>query len=274
METNKVSRTLRYHTKVRSGFLTCKHKPALRRLSFRSDNAADIPDLRPGRSLSAVWTFCVPRRSFQYFQSQAFIALGSAYEAFEAGSSDRETPLTLQQRNLAIRQLASLDRAPESSEEEVTFCTLTASVLFIYLASIRGRFLEAFQHIRSSAKILQDFDRSTRHHPDATTRAASPAYLVPISRLRSLLASAYAQLRSMVNDVFLDKSSVDILVSDLKPATVFTSLQEAYTYVKRLHQNTLAFLQASEIELEPQSGQALKAVVARYRELCQALESN
>ncbi|KAL2156797.1 hypothetical protein VTH82DRAFT_1543 [Thermothelomyces myriococcoides] len=269
METNKASRTIRYHAK--SGLFAS----AAERRSFQYFQSQACKPLG-GHFHSSFWGREVLQAAVHYPSIRHLvIALGSAYEVFEVGSSDRETPLTLQQCNLAIRQLASPGLlTSDASSEEVTFCTLTASVLFIYLASIRGRYFEAFQHIRSSAKILQEHDRSTRSHLNAATRAASSAYPVPIPRLRSLLASAYAQFRGMVNDAFLDKGSIDILVSDLKPATVFTSLQEAHAYVERLHQNTLAFLQASEHELEPQSGEALEAAVTRHRELSQALESS
>ncbi|KAK4244446.1 hypothetical protein C7999DRAFT_17307 [Corynascus novoguineensis] len=243
----------------------------------------------------------VERRSFMYFQSQAckplggkfnssfwgrevmqaaihyhsirhlVIALGAAYEMFEAGTLGQETQLTLQHSNYAIRQLATLNQAPDAPSAEATCCILTASVLFIYLASIQGRFLEAFQHVRSATKVLQDFERSSRQDPNASP-TASPTYPIPVSQLRSLLASAYAQLRGMLNDVFLEVGSHDILVTEMKPATVFTSVQEAHAYVERLHQNTLAYLQASDFR--PRSDEALAAAVARHRELCQALESS
>ncbi|AEO58403.1 hypothetical protein MYCTH_2118798 [Thermothelomyces thermophilus ATCC 42464] len=188
METNKVSRTLRYHTKVRSGCLTCKKRKvkcdeAKPHYRCCTGSGRRCEGYRSDRTTPPISAISVPRRCFQYFQSQACKPLGGYFHSSFWGpevlqtavhypSIRRFTPLTLQQCNLAIRQLASLDQAPLASEEGVTFCTLTASVLSIYLASIRGRFLEAFQHVRSSPKILQDFDRSTCHHPDATCHHA------------------------------------------------------------------------------------------------------
>ncbi|KAL2193998.1 hypothetical protein P885DRAFT_71787 [Corynascus similis CBS 632.67] len=157
----------------------------------------------------------VERRSFMYFQSQAckplggkfnssfwgrevmqaaihypsirhlVIALGAAYETFEAGTLGQETQLTLQHSNYAIQQLATLNQTPDAPSAAATCCILTASVLFIYLASIRGRFLEAFQHVRSATKVLQDFERSSRQGPDANpiasptlTKHSQPQWLV------------------------------------------------------------------------------------------------
>ena len=242
------------------------------------------------------------RRSFFYFQSQAckplggyfnssfwgrevlqaaihyppvrhlVIAIGSAYEAFETGTLGKETAFTLQQCNQSIRQLTVIGRATDLPSAEATSCILTASLLFIYLASIRGNLAEAFQHVRSAAKLLQDFERSTAlaQKPDS---AATPGYPVPIPRLRSLLAAIYGQLRGIVNDTYLEAGSPDILVTDVKPATVFPSIQDAHSYVETLLNNTMAYLQASEY-LSSSSPDALQETVARHRKLCEALESS
>ncbi|KAK3377645.1 hypothetical protein B0H63DRAFT_398846, partial [Podospora didyma] len=98
------------------------------------------------------------------------IALGAAYEEFETaplqagrhedGVSGME--LAIQQCNRSIRHLSALSmQAPTGQQPtETVCCVLTASVLFIYLASIRGHFAEAIQHVQSSIKVLQDFDKS------------------------------------------------------------------------------------------------------------------
>lgn len=199
------------------------------------------------------------------------IALGAEYETFEAGTPGQGTRFALQQCNASIRHLTTLHtKGPGGPSAETTCCILTASVLFIYLASIRGHFLEAFQHVKSAVKVLQDFERSLQKHDGPT----SPSYPVPLSQLRSLIISIYGQLRAMVNDVSLEAGSPDILVSDVKPATIFSSVREAHTYVEEtLFHNTLAFLQETSLNPHPTAEQ-LKVAVARHRKLCQALSSS
>ncbi|KAK4151694.1 hypothetical protein C8A00DRAFT_35645 [Chaetomidium leptoderma] len=250
-------------------------------------------------SHSGLFTSTAERRSFFYFQFQAckplggysnssfwgrevmqaaihhppvrhlVIALGAAYEAFETGTPSQEPHFTLQQCNHSIRQLAMLNQTPGSPlSAEATCCLLTASVLFIYLASIRGHFAEAFQHVQSATKVLQDFERSVQKR-DGT---ATPMYPVPVSHLRSLLTSTYGQLRALVHAPPAP-GFPDLLVSDLKPATLFTSVQEAHSYVESLSHNTLAFLQDTELHPQP-TAEWLEAAVAYHRELCNALESS
>jgi hypothetical protein len=192
------------------------------------------------------------------------IALGAAYEGFEGGGcgvQGQEEQFALRQCNHAIRLLAA-----QTPSAEATCCVLTASLLFVYLASVRGHFAEAFQHVRSAVKVLQGFEEGER--------VKGAVYPVPVSRLRSLLASVYGQLRAMVNDTFLDTGSRDILVSECKPAVLFTSVQDAHSYVEGLFHNSLAFLQASDGPGARQDPERIDAAVARHRELCQALESS
>jgi hypothetical protein len=204
------------------------------------------------------------------------IALGAAYEGFESGvggasggsgqesreEQEQTERFALQQCNSAIRLLAAQTPSVES-----TCCVLTASLLFIYLASIRGNFAEAFQHVRSAVKVLQGFEAQESQRDGA-------AYPVPVSRLRSLLVSVYGQLRAMVNDTYLEAGSRDILVSECKPAVLFTSVQEAHSYVEGLLHNSLAFLQGMDGQLAKVDSERIEAGVARHRELCEALASS
>lgn len=198
------------------------------------------------------------------------IALGAAYESFEGGTPGQDTQFTLQHCNRAIRDLAVLSTKPSQHPSAEEVCRiLTASLLFIYIASIRGQFQEAFQHVRSAAKILQDFERCTQVQ-DGTKASTYP---VTIARLRSLITAVYGQLRAMVNDSALDAGSHDLLVTEIKPATIFTSLPDAHSYVEQLFHNTLAFLQQTGLD-PPSAQEQLEAAVARHKQLCQALESS
>ncbi|OIW27064.1 hypothetical protein CONLIGDRAFT_635274 [Coniochaeta ligniaria NRRL 30616] len=228
------------------------------------------------------------------------IALGAAYESFEdsppetasprelglphrekaANDSEHGMQFALQQCNQSIKQLASLSSQVPSryKSAEATCCVLTASVLFIYLASVRGHMAEAIQHIQSAVKVLRSFEQSQVADRNRLTPSKSPIFPVPVSQLRTALTSMYGQLRVMKNDVFLQEfqsGAEDILVSEVKPATVFLSVPEAHIYVERLFHNTHAFLQ--QTELNPPGGtdtEALGAVVARHKELCRALDSS
>ncbi|KAH6631256.1 hypothetical protein F5144DRAFT_592309 [Chaetomium tenue] len=207
MEPNKVQRTVKFYSKVKTGCLTCKkrkvkcdeEKPHCRRCTASGRECDGYPqdrqtalttvDASP-ESHAVLFASPAERRSFFYFQSRAckplsgyfnssfwgrevlqaaihyppvrhlVIAIGSAYEAFETGSLGQEPEFTLQQCNQSIRQLTVLSRATNPPSTEATSCILTASLLFIYLASIRGNHAEAIQHVRSAAKLLQDFERS------------------------------------------------------------------------------------------------------------------
>jgi uncharacterized protein YqiB (DUF1249 family) len=199
------------------------------------------------------------------------IALSAAYESFENGTPEQTVAFTLQQANQSIRHLGALSRQTSDAHlsAKTTCCVLTASVLFIYLASVRGQFGEAFQHVRYATKVLWEFEHSAQ--PDDGTQTA--AYPVPVAQLRALLAAAYAQLRAMIDDVALEAGSCNILVTDMKPATIFTSIREAHSYVERLFHNMLAFCQ--ETKTAPLlAAECLEAAVARHRELCEALESS
>jgi hypothetical protein len=77
----------------------------------------------------------------------------------------------------------------------------------------------------------------------------------------------------MVDDVPLETGSPDILVSEQKPATIFTSVPEAHSFVETLFHNTLAFLQEASLRSHFTATQ-LEVAVARHRELCHALQSS
>ncbi|KAK0614696.1 hypothetical protein B0T14DRAFT_528910 [Immersiella caudata] len=250
------------------------------------------------------------KRSFQYFQSNAcrllggsfhmsfwgreviqaaihhpsichlVVAIGAAYETSEAALDTRGDPelveFALQQCNRSIRELAALAATQTQTQllaghqsSEGVYCLLTASILFIHFAHIRGHNTEAIQHTRSAIKLLQDFEASP-----AFTDPRRTAFPIPMSQLRSMLLSAYGQLRCAVEDTLHDiKDGRDMLVSDVKPATLFLSVSEAHAYVESLFYNTLAFQQGAKIR-PPDTPERLRSIVTRHRELCRALESS
>lgn len=263
------------------------------------------PSLRPPPTQTqALFASKAERRSFHYFQTQAchslggyfhssfwgrevlqaaihhppirhlVIALGAAYEVFHDGPTSNHhedvggMELALQQCNSSIARLAALTtKSPGSPQPvETVCCVLTASILFVYLASVRGHLAEAIGHVRSGMKVLHDFDQSIQHGP------SSPSYPVPVSQLRALLLSLYGQLRVMVDDVALE-STHDILVTQLKPAALYISVPEAHRHVETLFYNTQAFVQDAAIH-PPSSPERLEAIVARHRDLCAVLESS
>lgn len=188
------------------------------------------------------------------------VALGAAYRIFEDGSGECMA-FVLQQCNRSIRELASAGNE---------CCVLTASLLFIYLALVRGHSAEAIQHVRSAVKLLQSSDQST-HQPDNATSGA--AYPVPIAQLRPSILSVYGQLRGMIGDPALQAANRDILVSEMKPATLFLSVSEAHAYIEQLYHNIIAYLEDAELG-PPATEELLGVMVARHKELCRALESS
>lgn len=232
------------------------------------------------------------------------IALGAAYESFEGPDTPgKSSPglleshedktktdgveFALLQCNQSIRQLATMSTKETSGYKsaEATCCVLTASILFIYLALIRSNIAEAIQHVQSAVKVLRDFERQSQskshtpgRSPSTRSRSTSPIFPVPISQLRSVLISIYGQLRAMSDDVIIGEIETgveDMLLSDIKPATVFLSVPEAHSYVERLFHNTLAFLQQTAYNPPPKTDTAgLEAVVARHKDLCRALDSS
>lgn len=209
------------------------------------------------------------------------VALGAAYEAYEQGvdhgdkhgnGEDGGMAFALRQSNKSIRQLAALapPSQPESPSAEATSVILTASVLFIYLAILHGHIAEAIQHVRSAVKVLQAFDAAWAQEQDGVDNQPYP---VRLSHLRTLLASVYGQLRSMMDETFFEVGDHDILVTDTKPATLFLSVDEAHVYAERLFYNTLALQQDAEHN-GVDTPERLGAVVKRHQELCRALESS
>jgi len=198
------------------------------------------------------------------------VAVGAAYEAFEGGHTTRGTDVdfALQQCNRSIQHLTTLSAAqtqPQSPRRppEDIYCVLTASILFIHIANIRGHFAEAIQHTRSAIRVLESF------------KASDPvAFPVPLKHLRAMLLSSYGQLRCMIDTIAQGAvGDGDVLVTDLKPATLFLSVSEAHIYIESLFHNTLAFRQDTFLR-PPTTPERLKEIVLWHRELCLALESS
>ncbi|KAK4448757.1 hypothetical protein QBC34DRAFT_327213 [Podospora aff. communis PSN243] len=210
------------------------------------------------------------------------VALGAAYETSEAALSAQPShdpelvEFALQQCNRSIKELTQLATQQNQTQlagghrsTESIYCLLTASILFIHFAHIRGHNIEAMQHTRSAIKVLQDFEAS---YTRADSRRA--AFPIPIAQLRAMLLSAYGQLRCIVEDVVLEvKEGKDPLVTDLKPATLFLSVADAHAYVENLFYNTLAF-QQDTFRRPPNNPERLRIIVTRHRELCRGLESS
>lgn len=193
------------------------------------------------------------------------IALGAAYEGFESESSEAPgvgepsvgRQFALQQANHSIRLMTDLFQSASSSglSVENTSSILTASILFTYIASLQGHMAQAIEHVRAGLRVLQDFETSM---PSGTT-----SYPAPLNQLRSILISVYGQVRCIINDEALTKWNRDLLVSDLKPVTWFTSISDAHDYVERLHHNMLAYLQT--VDFYPPTTPAEQAVYERRR---------
>lgn len=206
------------------------------------------------------------------------VALGADYARYEAAldTRDERAAFSLEQSNRSIQYLITATRtqpADPDQEAERVYCILTASILFMYLSTIRGNNAEAIKHTESAIRILQTFERSTAAHH------CPPNFPVPFKHLRALLLSMYGQLRSIINDTALEAvGNNDILAVPIKPATIFLSVSEAHDYIQNtLFFNTLAFLQDSSMR-PPQScpdpTARLMEIVSRHRELCQALQSS
>lgn len=254
--------------------------------------------LAPSQS-AGLFASAAEKRSFEYFQQHAskclggmfnqtfwgrevlqaaihnrpirhlVIGLGATYEAFESGTSaasQAASKFSLQQCNSAIRLLANLSpQSPATQSPETVSSILTASILFIYLATLRGNMAESIQHVRSSIKLLQDVE--------ASHSLSKTPFPIPLSQLRRLLISSYTQLRGMINDTALEAIDHDSLFTPLEPATIFLSIPDAHAYVERLSHNTLAFHQS--VELRPPTTDArLEEIVARHGVLCRALLSS
>lgn len=258
-----------------------------------------LPGALVSSSHTGLFASAAERRSFYYFQSHAchllggyfnasfwgreviqaaihyrpirhlVVALGVAYEGAEAGGDGIEgMELALQQCNHSIQQLA---HPPGTQSAEILYSVLTASILFIYFACVRGRIPEAVRHVMSATKVLRNLDEQESSRAREGTK--SPKYPVPLSQLRALLVSVYGQLRSMINDIVPEEGTQDLLMTEVRRATIFVSLSEAHAYVERLFHNVLVFLQ--DVDRRPPSTvERLCEVVTRHRELCGALESS
>lgn len=198
------------------------------------------------------------------------IALGSAYESFEGGKASKEAEFIFQQSNASIKLLAAANgHTAQSQSPETIASVLTASVLFIYLASIQGYLSEAIQHVQSAIRLLRDCNRGRSSSESSPPPASFP---IPLSQLRSLLISIYAQLRIMIDSVDLNEKE-DMLLSPLQPATIFVSIDEAHSHVERLLHNMHAFMQDTA-HRPPTTPKQVEAVVARHKQLCRVLDSS
>ncbi|KAK1750435.1 hypothetical protein QBC47DRAFT_418189 [Echria macrotheca] len=339
--TGTAKRPLRFHSKVRTGCLTCKSrkvkcdetKPRCHRCTRSgrpcggypapearsSPETAGSPLLGVIQTTSGLFGSTAEKRSFQFFQQHAskslggpfhlafwgrevmqaalhdppirhlVVALGAAYEDFESSGTAAGTgsELALQQANRAIHLMTT--SLTQDSSAETTHRLLTASILFIQLASMRGHMAEATQHIRSAVKVLLDHERATSSNSNNNTSSQQqtvssssssptpPPYPVPLAHLRSILTSTYGQLRAMINDTARDVNPAqqnDMLwTAELSPApTLFTSPADAHVFVERLFYNVLAFSQDSELRPASESPERLGKIVARHRALCVAWE--
>ncbi|KAK4459167.1 hypothetical protein QBC42DRAFT_299643 [Cladorrhinum samala] len=263
------------------------HSPGLF-ASDRERRSFSYFQLHAGKSLGgyfnqAFWGRQVMQAAIHYPSIRHLvIALGSAYESFEGRTASSEVEFIFQQSNASIKLLAaSSDGTSQSRSQspETVASVLTASILFIYLASIQGYLSEAVQHVQSAIRLLRDYDRSSRRSSTSTessspspTPPSSANFPIPLPQLRSLLVSIYAQLRIMIDSVDLNEPE-DMLLSPLQPATIFVSVDEAHSHVERLLQNMHAFLQDTAYR-PPTTPEQLEAVVARHRQLCRVLDSS
>ncbi|KAK4109648.1 hypothetical protein N656DRAFT_715579, partial [Canariomyces notabilis] len=175
-----------FHAKVRTGCLTCKArrvkcdeaKPHCQRC-VKSGRKCDgyrstIRSSPPASALSPAGLFetASERRSFYYFQTHACHSLGGPFNSsfWARGvllAAVHYRPirhlLALQQCNQSIRQLAALSQPgahPSGIQSaETVYNMLTASLLFVYFACVRGRIPEAIQHVLYAVKILHEADR-------------------------------------------------------------------------------------------------------------------
>lgn len=135
------------------------------------------------------------------------VALGSAYEHFEDRQTDpSQMEFALQQSNQSIRHLTASSTSLTRDSVESSSTLVTASLLFTILSSMQGQMADAMDHVRAGLKVLQtleyehamsDDSSSTSSERSLYSASLSPAYPVPVSRLRSLLTSLWLQMRGM-----------------------------------------------------------------------------
>ncbi|KAK4220857.1 hypothetical protein QBC38DRAFT_550407 [Podospora fimiseda] len=194
------------------------------------------------------------------------IALGSAYENLETGNPSKRSEFAFEQCNISIKLLAAPSNDESQTPEQIA-SVLTASVLFIYLASVQGYIAEAVQHVQSAMKLLKNYDQQQLASPPTSK------FPIPLSQLRGLLLSIYGQLRIMIDSVDDNTEKNDMLVSNLQPATLFLSIDEAHSHVEQLLFNTQAFMQHTFYH-PPITLKQQESAVARHRHLCQVLHSS
>ncbi|KAI9708909.1 MAG: hypothetical protein M1820_003603 [Bogoriella megaspora] len=198
------------------------------------------------------------------------VALGAAYERFEcsdpnrlSGDDDDKMRFALQRCNLSIRDITNL-AASSGQSPEAMCCILTASILFANFASLQADFLQAIQHVRSGMRVLRNLE----------SLGDSCEFPVPIPRLRSLLITLYAQVRTMINDeARTDWDGRDPLVSDIEPVHSFLDSFDAQNYVERLFANTQAFFQRTELH-PPVTLEQTNATIVERHKLFDALKSS
>jgi hypothetical protein len=197
------------------------------------------------------------------------VALGAVYEQFECREPDSQSGIddmrfALQQCNHSIRHISNLASSTRQSAEDMC-CIIAASILFATFASLQGYIAQAINHIRSGMRVLRSLE---------SLEVSGLSFPVPVIRLRSLLTNLYAQARTMINDEALTKwHGQDPLVSNFEPVACFPSLSDAHDYVEALYNNTLAFLQTTEL-FPPVTSEQKEKVAAQHNMLCCALRSS
>jgi len=209
------------------------------------------------------------------------VALGSAYEQFEARQMDQKSmQFALQQSNQSIRHLTHASSANLVKQSiETSSALITASLLFTVLSSIQGHMGEAMDHILSGLRMLQNLEQDQINLDDCSSissgssRGSPPAssYPVSLARLRSLLTSLYLQCRVMLSDADLKSWHKDPLVTEIEFPTSFASLIDAQDHVEALFGNQLTFFQDTASRY-PLSDEESIEVLARQDTLLYALD--
>lgn len=183
------------------------------------------------------------------------VALGSAYEHFEGRQMDpSQMEFAVQQSNQSIRLLTQSPFAGLTKQSVESSSTLvTASLLFTILSSMQGQMGDAMDHIRSGLRVLQSMEYEQQSSEDGSSTdpnrsvSPSPAYPVPIARLRSLLTSLYLQCRVMVNNEDESAWRKDPLINEIDFPNSFTSLNDARDHVESLFGNQITFFEQTAL---------------------------
>lgn len=209
------------------------------------------------------------------------VALGSAYEHFEGRQMDpSKMEFALQQSNQSIRHLTDPASTLTKPSIESSSTLVTASLLFTILSSMQGQMADAMDHIRSGLRVLQNLEYDQLNCDDGSSTSSdsscgsfcsSPAYPVPLTRLRSLLTSLYLQCRVMVNNEDISAWRRDPLLTELDFPTTFTSLNDAKDHVESIFGNQVTFFQQTALQY-PLTDEEISAVQAHQDALLYALD--